>query len=478
LLNYWHYLLPNQPGQSELLLRLPSLLAGTASCWLIYLWLRKIAASATPLLALILTAFAPSLIELSAEIRQYALLLFFISACLYLSEKALQQNSPRLMILFSFSLYGALLTHYSALLFAFAIGIYMLVRLYPWGKQAKLFRAWAVGQAVALALVAYFLLTHVPHLREIGMVQGISETWLRKSIYHPGENNLFVFPAQQTLRVFTYLLSHGFFGAIALLIFSAGMIWLLRQKTLPTWMQSVPQPKPHPTPRQLALLIVLPFVSNCIVAIAGLYPYGGTRHNVYLAPFAIAGIAIGITVGKPRPIWIRGLILLLCLAFCNWFPAPPPMIRARNHQRALMDHAVAYLNQNASPGSILFADYQSGLLLGYYLCGHRVVEEFGPLDPYARADCGPYTVITTQPQEWKFYAADLPRQLAGATNTFTLAPGTKLWLFDAGWITDSAPPLRKELPQFGCPAPHDFGENILICELTVGENSPASIKRP
>src|SRR5205807_9400404 len=35
--HYWRWL-----GQSELMLRMPSVLAGTACCWLIYLWLRQI----------------------------------------------------------------------------------------------------------------------------------------------------------------------------------------------------------------------------------------------------------------------------------------------------------------------------------------------------------------------------------------------------------------------------------------------------
>jgi hypothetical protein len=460
MLHYWRYFCSNGPGQSELMLRMPSLLAGTACCWLTYLWLKRIATSSTALLGLILTALAPSLIELSAEIRQYALLLFFLSGCLYLSEKALQRNSRLDMILFSLSLYGALLTHYSALLFAFVMGIYLLVRLYPWRERASLFFPWACGQIVALGLVSYFLLTHVPHLEQMGMAQGIAETWLRKSIYHSGENNLLQFPAQQTLRVFAYIFSHGFFGAVALLIFLAGIFWLLQQKNQ----------RYDPSPRELALLVGLPFVVNCIVAIAGLYPYGGTRHNVYLSLFAIAGIAIGASWWKPWRAWIPAMIVLLCLAFCNWFPAPPPMIRARNHKRDLMDHAVAFLRQNAAPGSILFADYQSGLLLGYYVCGNGVVEEFPPLPPFTQSKCGSYTVITTQPQEWKFYSTDLPAKFADAAKTYGLAPGTKVWLFDAGWITDSTPALRNELPRLGCPAPRDFGENILVCELSVGGN--------
>ena len=130
LLYYWRSL-----GHSELWLRLPSVLAGTAACWFIYQWLRLVSDRFTSWLGLFLACFAPSLIQLSAEIRQYALLLFFIAGCLWLSELAIQRNSPGLMALFSLSLYGALLTHYSALMFAFALGIYMLVRMYPYGQS-------------------------------------------------------------------------------------------------------------------------------------------------------------------------------------------------------------------------------------------------------------------------------------------------------------------------------------------------------
>lgn len=466
VLNFWRSLFSGGPGQSELTLRMPSLLTGTASCWLIYLWLRRITAISTAMLGLILAAFAPSLIELSAQIRQYALLLFFVSLCLYLSERALQQNSPRLMAAFSLSLYGALLTHYSALLFAFSIGVYMLVRLDPrptgsWESRAKLFVTWAIGQLVGIGLAIYFLLTHIPRLRQMGMPQGIAETWLRKSIFHAGENSLLLFPAQQTLRVFTYIFSHGFLGTVALLAFFGGMIWLLRKSSAA---------QQCPSPSETALLLGLPFLANCIVAIAGLYPYGGTRHNVYLAPFALAGIAIGISSWTPansRGKWLPAALVVLCLGFCNLFPAPPPMIRARNHNRELMNNAVAYLHQNAQPGAVLFADYQSGLLLGYYVCGHGVVEEFPPLPPFTRANCDAYSVITTQPQEWKFYSTDMPAKFSAAAKAYGLAPGSKVWLFDAGWITDSAPALIRELPGLGCASPKRFGENILICELTV-----------
>jgi uncharacterized membrane protein len=114
------------------MLRLPSALAGTARCWLAYLWLKEVTHGSTAFMGLLLLSFAPSMIALSAEVRQYALLLFFIAGCLYLSERAIQENSRPLMMLFSLCLYGALL-------FAFTLGIYMLLRLYPYRKRPGLF---------------------------------------------------------------------------------------------------------------------------------------------------------------------------------------------------------------------------------------------------------------------------------------------------------------------------------------------------
>jgi hypothetical protein len=461
VLYYWRSF-----GHSELMLRLPSVLAGTACCWLVYLWLKEVTDRSIAFMGLLLVSFAPSLIGLSAEVRQYALLLFFMSGCLYLSERALQENSWPLMALFSLFLYGALLTHYSSLLFAFTMGTYVLLRLYPYGKRPGLFAVWVCGQIGALALVTYFLVTHVAHLRATGIPREIAETWLRKSIFHPGDHSVAVFASAQTLRVFTYLFSHGLVGTLALLAFVAGMVSLLRRKT--------PWNKDGPTPRELALLFGLPFVANCGAAIAGLYPYGGTRHNAVLTPFAVAGAAIGLAVWIPARLWAKSLVIVIALALCNFFPAPPPLIKARNHSVVLMKSAVDYLRQSAPPGSVLLADYQSGLLLGYYACGHGIVQMFPPLQRFAKADCGSYTVITAGTQEWRFNANDLPDQLANVAETYGLAPGTKVWLFDAGWITDLAPALSSENR---CSAPRAFGENILICQLTVGGNTGTATQR-
>ena len=456
LLYYWRSL-----GQSELMLRLPSVLAGTAGCWLLYRWLEQVTDRSTALVGLLLCAFAPALVELSAEVRQYALLLFFMSACLFLAERALREDSWRWMMLFSLSLLGALLTHYSALIFALAMGVYLLVRQYPYGNSPRAFAAWLSGQAAALAVTVYFLATHVAHLRQIGMPQRIAETWLRQSIYHPGEENAAVFAGVQTWHVFTFILGNGVGGALALLAFLIGLASLLRRRE--------PAHARGPRPRQLALLLALPFVVSCGAGLAGLYPYGGTRHDAFLALFALGGASLGLAAWQPAREWIKPLSVAGLLALCNLSPAFYPSMQPAGSERARasMQAAVADLRASAPPGSILLADYQSGLLLGYYACGHGIVQ-VGAMLPFAMSGCGPYVAITTGPLQWSLQPEELDEELASLAQTYHLAPGTKVWWFDAGSIGRPVPRLRRKLLRLGWPDSRSFGDNILLCQLTVG----------
>jgi hypothetical protein len=455
VLYYWRSL-----GQSELMLRMPSVLAGTACCWLAYLWLKDVTDRSTAFIGLVLFAFAPALINLSAEVRQYGLLFFFMSGCLYLSERAIREDSWPWMVLFTLSLYGALLIHYASLLFAFTMGIYMLTRLYPYKKRLRLVAVWGAGQIGGLALSTYFVMTHVARYRQAGLLQADYDSYLRKYVFHPGESNAGSFAAVGTLRVFTYLFSNGVVGSLALLAFLAGMFLLLRGRTRLN--------KDGPSPRQLALLFGLAFAANCGAALAGLYPYGGTRHAASLLLFVGSGASIGLAwVARARR-WVTALGIGIALVVCHVFPAPPPPIRPRNHARPLMKAAVDSFRQSAPPGSVVVADYQSGLLFAYYVCGHGMAQMVSPLLAFAKTDCGPYTVITTGPEEWKFSADDFPGQLADIARTYNLALGSRLWMFHAGWIADSAPALRRQLQQLGCSTPQSFGENILLCEFAVG----------
>src|ERR1700730_941086 len=71
-LHFW-----SQLGNSEFFLRLPFVVAGTLFCWVMFMWVKKVGDQQAAWFALALFLFAPPLISLSAEIRQYSFLLLF-----------------------------------------------------------------------------------------------------------------------------------------------------------------------------------------------------------------------------------------------------------------------------------------------------------------------------------------------------------------------------------------------------------------
>jgi 4-amino-4-deoxy-L-arabinose transferase-like glycosyltransferase len=450
-LHYWQMLSP-----AEWLLRLPSVLAGIAFCWITFLWLNKAVGRSAALTGLVLLLFSPSLIHLSSEVRQYALLLCFSATDLYFLESALAEKSARMMMLSFAALYLALLTHYSALIFALSLGIYGLIRLFRQNTAAVVI-TWIVGQLIAVALCVFLYLTHISRLKRSGQPLEI-ETWLGSSIYHPGHDHLVVFVFRTTIRLFHFLFSQGAVGVLGFLLFLIGIAGLSMGEP---WFRSAPG---KPSSRQLALLLVLPFVVNCALAVAGLYPYGGTRHNAVLAGFAMSGIAIGFSPWMDHGRWSKPLLVALglVLVICNVFPNPAgAYIRPRDQSRELMEESVRFVRHEIPPGSVLFADNGGGLSLSYYFCHQRVMQYELPFQPFLQSNCSGLHVITLAPN-----FRTLPdRSALGEIDPYTRsAPAPQIWFFQAGWIAGKED-IRRTLSQTGCHDPRRFGRNILLCQL-------------
>jgi len=454
LLHYWQLL-----GHSELVLRFPPLLAGTAFAGMMYLWLRRVSETSAALIGLFLLLFSPALISVSAEVRQYALLLFFAASSLYFLERAIEENSAPIMLFSALALYLALLTHYSSLIFASTLGIYALARLRTTRTDAWVIAAWAIGQVGALAICGVLYKSHLGKLQHSPVRQVISDTWLRTSIYHPGEGQIVVFVLSRTVRLFRYLFSNGTIGVLFLLVFVGSILLLLLD-------QRPRSSDRKPTSRQLALVLTLPFFITTAVAVAGLYPYGGTRHDVLLATFAMSGIALGLARLRIAKDWQWLAVLGVALAIGNLHPFPtPPFIKPKNQNRRLMIAAMNWLRQQAPPGSIFLTDYEGGLMLSYYLCPNRVVE-IETTQPFLHSACGDYRVVASSPEVWSYDAQTLPAALRVAQQESSAE--TKAWLFQAGWIDDKQAEWIGELSQLGCGTPQLFGQNILLCRIQAG----------
>jgi len=451
-LYYWRFL-----GHSEFVLRLPQIIAGLLFCWISFQWIKRVTNDETANVALPLLLFAPPLISLSAEVRQYSFLLLFMSLALYSVQRATGESSARWMVAFSVAIYGALLVHYSALFFTLAIGIYALARAIRSRPSRAVLLTWAAGQVLAAGIALLLYRTHIALVRKSGLPQNIADTWLRKSIYHPAEDNPVWFVVRGAIRFFHFLFGNGAVGAIALVVFLVGLVLMLSGRPKSDRLR-LPA-------RALGFLCLLPFLCAIAAGMIGVYPFGGTRHDVFLAPFAIAAIAVALGAWQPRRIWVRTTLVWLALLASNVFLSPSgPFIKLSNQTRTEMRNAIEVLRAN--PERTILTDYQGGQLLSYYLCDQSAVQlSLPPYQPLTRTFCGRQTVIATSPDIWIFHAGDFPSALQDAARLYPQVAAAKLLIFQAGWDVDKEDDLVRVFQSMGCSAPRRFGQNILVCEV-------------
>jgi hypothetical protein len=461
VLHYWRLL-----GTSEFSLRTLALITVTGFCWMMFLWLRRVTGRTTALISLALFLFVPSQITLSAEVRQYSLLLFFSAISLYFLERALQDNSLRMMLLSLCALYLALLSHYSSLIFALAMGVYALLRFLASRQRGAVLGTWIAGQLSAVTLCAFLILTHVLRVRRLGLPQGIADTWLRASIFHSGEDHLLPFIFRRTTRLFRYFFSHGTIGVAALLLFVIAIVLLLRDKKRPESLWK-------PTPRQIAILLALPFLITLGTAIAGIYPYGGTRHDSLLIMFALPGVSIGLARIKIHWPCLKPVALVTGLAICNIFSyPPPPYIPRKNQNRKFMREAIRFARQSVPPGSLVYVDHPGGLLLSYYLCRNTVVPFESQSQPFMTSRCGDYEAVTPSRRLWSFDPDTFPGTVQEMWRRHELHPEAQVWIFQSGWIDWHEEVWIAQLRDYGCYDPQQFGPNIIVCKMMLDVERP------
>ena len=181
-------------GTSDLMLRFPRVIAGAVFCWLYYNWLKIIlgqtVAGVPPV------TFRPSMIGLSADLRQYPLMLMFSSAGANLLERAFARNSG-MMLLSSGSLRLAILSD-SGFLFAASVGIYAVFRMFARQPSTGVVVAWTAGQVAGLGL-AWFLYTR--HIKRLAAgypgaqnLRHVADWYLRQFYYHPRARSLVAVP--------------------------------------------------------------------------------------------------------------------------------------------------------------------------------------------------------------------------------------------------------------------------------------------
>jgi hypothetical protein len=464
LLNLWRIF-----GTSELFLRLPSVIAGTIFCWIFFKWLTRLLGLPAGWTGFVLASFLPPFVELSAEIRQYSLLLCFLIAAAYFLALALAENSRKEMLLFFFFLYLAMLTHFSAILFAGAVGAYSLWRLFSTPVSRTVATIWIAGQAGALGLFICLYITQIAALNGSASSQNM-QMLLANSYFHRGHDHLLSFIFARTFGVLQYTFGQLAVGDVGGVLFVYGIALLLNGKRIEV--QGINDSR-APSSRQRGIFLILPFVMNCLAAIVDLYPYGGTRHSAFLLPFAVAAVSVAVAKLTRQRLAYALCVAFLVAAVCQAFGTPHrPYMSREDQRRAHMTEAIAAIRQQVRPGDTIFVDFQSSFLLRFYLCpevGYGIFFVSG----LRQFSCGGENIIATDAETNILTAQSFARRLDDVVKTYDLRAGQTVWIFQAGWDANLARELQEKFPDFHNLQPESFGHNISLFKLTIGQPMPS-----
>jgi hypothetical protein len=456
-------------GTSELWLRMPSVLAGVAFCWMFYKWLANAAGVLTGFIGLLLVAFLPPIVELGAEIRQYSLLLAFLAGALFFLDGAFAKTATGRMWAFSFCLYFAMLSHYSAFLFAVALGLYALFRILKEFPPARLIAAWGIGQAGGLALAIFLYQTHISKLgageSRTALEGWMSEFFLRRSYFDAAHDHYLTFLVGHTFGMFQYFFGQLAVGDVMGIFFAAGVVLLLAKGC----------PEDRRPSQRLGVLLLLTFAVACGASVSHAYPYGGTRHMAFLIIPAVAGVSVAIArlakSKRTRGIAITVLIVIVCIAFGK--PRPPRMDRSdQSHER--MTSAMTFIQQNFGPADLIFTDYQTDLILGHYLCQQHPISFQAAQPGFEQFSCTGHRIISRDYKGWIFWADNFPQEWQRFLQAYKPRKGETVWIVQAGWGVGLAEDLRSHYAQFRDLQFESFGKNVKIFKLTVGQSMPLS----
>lgn len=456
ILYYWRHL-----GTSNLVLRLPPVIAGTLLCYAVYKWLSRVFGASVGWLGLLFTVFLPPMISLSADLRQYTLMLLFAVCSAYLLEEALARNSVSRMAGSCLCLSLAMASHYSAFLFAAALGIYGIVRMIRERPRTAVATMWAAGQVVGVGLAAFFYFTQISKMGGVYTgaqpLHNYADWYLSEWYFHPGLDRLLPFLYRGTFGIFRFTFGQTAVGQLATLLFIVVVVLLALQKPA-SW---------RLPPRPTAVLLLVPFVVNWAAVAAGLYPYGRTRQCVYLALFAIAGVSAALSILLAGRTLVASLLALVMIVACHARGTLQgrDMLPLADQRHEHMDEAIQFMRSQIGPSDAIFTDQATSFQLRHYLCDQQAVniEDLG--DGLSRFHCEGFTVYFTGPDDGALTAEGLSRRWHNANGRYDLyGLGLHVWVAQGGWASGLGEALRT-MPPFTQIETHSFGRYLEVFQL-------------
>jgi hypothetical protein len=345
-------------GSSELYFRMPSVIAGTLLIFVGYKWVAETFGKGAGIVTGCILAFAPPLVILSAQVRHYIPHALFVACSLYCLERALREKSRRWMRYFGVALLLAVLTMYMSIWYIAALSVYAIVCFLLEEIPRPVIVEWLKTQAAAVFVLIVAYTTHLHKLRGDKNEKHVRDGWLRQSYFHPESQSAADYLRHATDNLFGYVFANAGLGEWMILVFLAGIGLALWSKAGATGNRKTP-----------ALSLVLPLAVTAAAGTMRIYPYGGSRHDAFLALFLVAGVSIAISA-----LAFGRAVVLLLMSACL---IPIWLATAQRHyldemprvcKIAQMRSALKYLSSRDPRPKVLLADQIGGSTINYYIC--------------------------------------------------------------------------------------------------------------
>ena len=286
------YMLLNWVGmlsESYLALRGFVLLTGCAVIFGMYLLAAEVGGVLAGLLAAAVLTVSPSAIEHSQVIRPYMPQMVCLVFGLWCLAKFIRAGTQRNLWLCSLGLTLAVLIHYSSFLVVAGLGLSVGVLLTMGRLDRSLAKPLVLASVPILVTMVLLYTLHVRPRLEGSELQELAQTGWLASYMIAGGSEVWM----HLVGVLRYLFGPGNEGLVVLLLL-LGLVFAVRERRdlVLAW--------------SLAILLV-----GIAAAWAQKYPFGMTRHSMYLTPFLVVPLVLPLAacLRKGR-VWAGGTALV------------------------------------------------------------------------------------------------------------------------------------------------------------------------
>ncbi|EDL57889.1 glycosyltransferase family 39 protein [Gimesia maris] len=419
---FYHYWIAL--GDSEMILRLPSLLFSLSALFLGFLWMREILGERPALAGLAFLAFSMPMIHLGALMRGYTLLLTFIFAALYLQERFYQTGSLRALAGNCCCLILAMLTHYSAAWLILALGLMGILRIATGTFTKRMFAGWVTSQFALLGVCLALYFGHVRQFVRSDTQTALWDFWLIDSAFDPTTTNPAYLAMMRVVEFIQYLSGPLWIFMTGLVV--TGIVMLFKKGAQENLSKRIAIER--------GMLVLLPLLVAMLLFHLRIYPVGHTRHSIWLVPFVALGLAAGTWPLLKCPGTFRTIIAVLFVSLWIYTYAYPNVWKLKTTQTPQMARKmISIIEETVPEGETILMDDSTRNVLEYYLVGRRVMHGKSLGSGYIEYEMGGYRIITIP--KFHFYMYDIKAAWPSFQQVFGAASTKPLWVVYIGFET-------------------------------------------